>query len=168
MAHKSKKPAIQIPFIRKRIQRSLNTIKAYLKQGMSESKLSLAILIGLFLGISPMIGLTTAVAAIAATLLRLNMIVIQTIQYTLAPLQFIFFIPFMRASTYITGNQQTQSLSSIQEMFKQDWLIAIQNISSLYFTSIILWAFISTPLILLLNKRVIILLSKVKQNQPTA
>jgi len=164
------KPGTQIHlrFIGKRIQHSLNSIKNYLRQGMSERKLSLAILFGLFLGISPLIGLTTIAAAAIATTLRLNMVVIQTIQYTLAPLQLILFVPFMHAGVFITGQQHELSLNNSLTMFKHDWLLAIQNIGSLYLASIIIWAIISIPLIILLNKRVILLLQKVKQKQQSA
>jgi uncharacterized protein (DUF2062 family) len=165
MAPEKPKTQTRLSFIGKRFQYSLNTVKDYLKQGMSEKKLSLAILFGIFLGISPLIGLTTIATATIATLLRLNMVVIQTIQYTLAPLQLILFVPFMRAGILFTGHQHETSLNNSLAMFKHDWLTAAQNIGSLHLASIAIWAVIATPLIFLLNKRIILLLQKLKQNQ---
>ena len=67
--------------------KTLNLINTSLKQGMSCSKISLCIAIGVILGIFPVLGTTTLLCAITAYVFRLNHPLIQLVNYAVYPLQ---------------------------------------------------------------------------------
>lgn len=66
-------------------------------QGVTPEKIALSMAVGVALGIFPVIGATTVLCAAAAVLFRLNLPVIQIVNYALYPLQIILLIPFLRA-----------------------------------------------------------------------
>jgi uncharacterized protein (DUF2062 family) len=72
-------------------------LKKQLRQGISVQKLSLTIVIGVFIGIIPILGTTTILCALAAVIFRLNHAVIQLVNYAVYPLQLIFIIPFIKS-----------------------------------------------------------------------
>lgn len=76
-------------------------IIAYLKQGMSPKKLAISVAFGCVLGIIPFLGVTTLLCAFASLLFRLNMGVIQIVNYLVYPLQLLLFIPFVKAGVYV-------------------------------------------------------------------
>ncbi len=67
-----------------------------LRQGVTPEKIALSIALGAALGIFPGIGWTTALCAIAALLLRLNLPAIQVVNYFMYPAQIALLIPFFR------------------------------------------------------------------------
>src|ERR1700727_2535675 len=71
-------------------------IAQLLKQGVTPQKLALSMALGVALGIFPAIGLTTALCAMAAFALRLNLPAIQIVNYFMYPAQIALLIPFFR------------------------------------------------------------------------
>jgi uncharacterized protein (DUF2062 family) len=67
-----------------------------LRQGVTPEKIALSIALGAALGVFPAIGWTTALCAIAALLLRLNLPAIQIVNYFMYPAQLALLIPFFR------------------------------------------------------------------------
>ena len=67
-----------------------------LRQGVTPEKLALSIALGAVLGVLPAIGCNTALCALVALLLRLNLPAIQIVNYFLYPLQIVLLIPFFR------------------------------------------------------------------------
>jgi uncharacterized protein (DUF2062 family) len=67
-----------------------------LKQGVTPEKLALSLALGVALGIFPAIASTTALCAIAALALRLNLPAIQIVNYFMYPAQIALLIPFFR------------------------------------------------------------------------
>ena len=68
---------------------------------MSPTKLASGIALGFVLGIIPFVGVTTLLCAILAYLFRINMAVVQLVNYIVYPLQVILFIPFIKLGEYI-------------------------------------------------------------------
>lgn len=87
-------------FIRRRVLRPL---QSQLTQGVSPSRLALALALGLVVGIMPMLGVTTALCALLAIGLRLNQPAIQLANYVAYPLQLLLFIPFFQAGARLFG-----------------------------------------------------------------
>jgi uncharacterized protein (DUF2062 family) len=71
-------------------------IVALLQQGVTPEKLALSLGLGVALGIFPAIGSTTALCAVAALGLRLNLPAIQIVNYFMYPAQIALLIPFFR------------------------------------------------------------------------
>ena len=84
-------------------RRVLRPLQAQLTQGVSPSRLALALTLGLVVGIVPVLGVTTALCALLAVGLRLNQPAIQLANYIAYPLQLLLFIPFFQAGARLFG-----------------------------------------------------------------
>jgi uncharacterized protein (DUF2062 family) len=69
---------------------------ALLKQGVTPGKLALSLALGTAIGLIPVPGVSTALCALAALVLGLNMPAIQLVNYLLTPLQLALIIPQLR------------------------------------------------------------------------
>ncbi len=67
-----------------------------LRQGVTPEKIALSIALGVALGVFPVLGSTTALCALAALALRLNLPAIQVVNYFVYPLQIGLLVPFFR------------------------------------------------------------------------
>lgn len=85
-------------FFRRRI---LVPILDLLRQGITPEKIALSIALGITLGAVPVLGSTSVLCLLAALLFRLNIAAIQLVNYLVYPLQFVLFIPFLRAGAWI-------------------------------------------------------------------
>jgi uncharacterized protein (DUF2062 family) len=74
----------------------LQPIIELLRQGVTPEKMALSLALGVALGVFPALGWTTALCAIAAVLLRLNLPAVQIVNYFVYPLQIALLIPFFR------------------------------------------------------------------------
>jgi uncharacterized protein (DUF2062 family) len=77
-------------------RRATRPILELLRQGVTPEKIALSIALGAALGVFPGIGWTTALCAIAALVLRLNLPAIQIVNYFMYPAQIALLIPFFR------------------------------------------------------------------------
>ena len=78
-------------------------LRAELVKGVSPEGLALAGAVGLFLCVSPFLGTTTVLCFLAGWLLRLNHVILQTINVFAAPLQLLLILPFMRLGERLTA-----------------------------------------------------------------
>lgn len=69
---------------------------ALLRQGVTPKKLALSLSLGTAIALVPVLGVSTALCALAAVILKLNMPAIQLVNYLLTPLQLILIIPQLR------------------------------------------------------------------------
>ena len=77
-------------------ERAGSRVVALLVQGLSPEKVALTMAVGVCLASFPVIGATTILCTAAALSLKLNMPLIQAINYLGAPLQIGFLIPLIR------------------------------------------------------------------------
>ncbi len=77
-------------------RRIVRPILDLLRQGVTPEKIALSIALGAALGVFPGIGWTTALCAITALVLRLNLPAIQIVNYFMYPAQIALLIPFFR------------------------------------------------------------------------
>jgi len=87
-------------FFRRRI---VWPIVELLRQGVTPEKLALSLALGVALGVFPVMGTTTALCAIAALVLRLNLPAIQIVNYFVYPAQLALIIPFFRLGEKLFG-----------------------------------------------------------------
>ncbi|MBI9036797.1 MAG: DUF2062 domain-containing protein [Bacteroidales bacterium] len=122
-------------------------ILGFLKQGITPEKLSLTIVFGVVFGIFPIIGFTTILCLLAAFIFRLNKAVILLINFSLYPLQILLIIPLIRLGKIIFGYSfVSYSVNEIINMFKENWIFAIQHIWFQTLLGILAWLIISIPL----------------------
>ncbi len=67
-----------------------------LRQGVTPEKIALSVALGAALGVFPAVGWTTALCALAAIILRLNLPTIQIVNYLVYPAQIALLVPFFR------------------------------------------------------------------------
>jgi uncharacterized protein (DUF2062 family) len=90
--------------VRQRLRdRVIVPLQHQLTQGVSPSRLALALSLGAVVGMMPVLGVTTALCAVLAAWLRLNQPAIQLANYLAYPLQLLFFIPSFRAGAWLFG-----------------------------------------------------------------
>ena len=77
-------------------RRLARPILELLRQGVTPEKIALSVALGAALGVFPAIGLSTALCAIAALVLRLNLPAIQIVNYFVYPAQIALLLPFFR------------------------------------------------------------------------
>ncbi len=144
-------------------ERLVNPVIRFLKQGMSPLKLSLCIAIGFVLGLFPVVGVTSILCALVAVIFRLNMAVIQLINYFVYPLQLLLIIPLIKFGTWLFDiNPMPYTLDQILEMVQQNTWEAFEKLWLSALLGIATWGIIIVPLGLLLFIILKIILNRVK------
>jgi len=125
----------------------INPILDFLKQGISPRELALAIVIGFAVGTFPMLGVTTIICAALAVVLKLNMVVIQLINYFVYPLQLVLFVPFIKVGGIIFNKAPfPYSINEVISKVQSEFLITIKELFFANMLGILSWAFIIIPL----------------------
>ena len=125
-------------------------VMALLKQGISHEKIALSIAAGITLGIFPVLGATTALCALAAFTLRLNLPAIQLVNFAVYPLQLFLLVPFLRAGGWIFGDQRFSQLGKeIINLIQNDVWGSFGVLWDLTVYAVVLWLLVS-PLIVLI------------------
>jgi uncharacterized protein (DUF2062 family) len=105
-------------FLHRRLVRPLLDL---LRQGVTPEKIALSVALGLVLGVFPVLGSTTALCALAALMLRLNLPAIQIINYFVYPLQLALLLPFFRFGEWLfRAPHLPLSVSQIRAMIHAD------------------------------------------------
>ena len=81
----------------------IEPVKKLLMQGTTPSALALGISGALVIGLFPVLGSTTLLCALFALVFRLNLPLIQLINFSVYPLQLIMLIPLMKLGEKIFG-----------------------------------------------------------------
>jgi len=101
--------------------RVLLPLQAQLTQGVSPSRLALALTLGLVVGVVPVLGVTTALCAALAVALRLNQPAIQLANYAAYPVQLLLLVPALQAGAWLFGRPAiTFSLAQLQAELTAD------------------------------------------------
>lgn len=144
--------------IRKRI---IDPILGFLKQGISPASLALAITVGVVIAYIPVFGVTTLLCLLFVWLLRLNPAVVLLANNLAYPLQFIFFLPLLRAGEWLFNAPHVPfSPSQIFAMAKENiWdVLALLWKSTVY--GMVVWIIVSIPVGFILYYVLKFLLSK--------
>lgn len=139
------KPGMITEWIRRRIVAPLIEL---LRQGVTPEKLALSLALGLALGLFPVLGTTTALCAIAALALRLNLPAIQIVNYVVYPAQIALLIPFFRFGEKLFGAPRLPlSISEIVTMFRANYWHATQFLWTTTWHAIAAWASVAPVLV---------------------
>lgn len=143
-----------------------------LKQGISPSKLSLALTLGFLLAVFPVFGSHTLLCFLIIWLFRLNPAAVFLINNLSYPLIFVTYLPFIRMGEWIFNAPTLPfSIPQILEMIKDSPWNAIMFLWDATMQAIIAWgvvAIIAFPLIFVSLRFIIAkTLGSVKQNTST-
>jgi uncharacterized protein (DUF2062 family) len=130
-------------------RRLVRPILDLLKQGVTPEKLALSLALGVALGIFPALGWTTALCAIAALALQLNLPAIQIVNYFMYPAQIALLIPFFRLGERLFRAPHLPiSVPQIYAMIHVSLWKAIQLLWTTTWHAIVVW-FVLAPIIAL-------------------
>ncbi|MGH8281992.1 MAG: DUF2062 domain-containing protein [Gammaproteobacteria bacterium] len=110
---------------------------ALLSEGMTPHKIALTLALGVMLGATPVLGTTTILCAAAAVIFRLNLPLIQAVNFLAYPLQLLLLIPFMQAGQWLfrqpplpfTRDELWQLLhSGWRHAIEQLWLYSLHGV----------------------------------------
>jgi uncharacterized protein (DUF2062 family) len=117
-----------------------------LKQGITPRKLALSVALGFIIGIIPLMGVSTAICALLALWLDLNLAAIQIVNYIAYPLQIIFYIPFIKAGEKLMGSSASGlTLSEVNRLFDTGFISAVKVLWHANLQGIIVWLIITVP-----------------------
>jgi uncharacterized protein (DUF2062 family) len=137
--------------IRKALNKFWLVIVSALQQGATPRKLAIACAMGSVISIFPVFGITTILCFLVSIVFRLNIVVIQTVNYLLTPLQVLLLIPFMQGGIFLF-NLTPLSLDATELMlrFKNDFGPLIMELGGVILGGMVLWMLIATPLFFML------------------
>lgn len=125
-------------------RRLVRPILELLRQGVTPEKIALSVALGVALGVFPMLGTTTALCAIAALLLRLNLPAIQIVNYFVYPLQIGLLVPFFRVGEKLfRAPHLPLSTRQIEAMVHANAWIAIRLLWETTWHAIVVWCLVA-------------------------
>jgi uncharacterized protein (DUF2062 family) len=125
-------------------RRLVRPILDLLRQGVTPEKIALSIALGVALGVFPVLGSTTALCALAALVLRLNLPAIQVVNYFVYPLQIALLIPFFRMGEWLFRSPHLPlSVSQIYAMIHANMWDAIRSLWTTAWHAVIVWCLLA-------------------------
>jgi uncharacterized protein (DUF2062 family) len=124
-------------FLQRRLVRPVIDL---LRHGVTPERIALSIVFGVTLGIFPMLGVTTALCALAALSFRLNLPAIQLVNYFVYPLQIALLIPFFRLGERLfRAPHLPLSMPQIYAMIHASMTGAVRALWTTTWHAIIVW-----------------------------
>src|SRR5579863_4620368 len=115
-----------------------------LLQGVTPEKIALSVALGAALGVFPVLGSTTALCAIAAIVLRLNLPAIQIVNYFMYPAQIALLVPFFRLGEKLFRAAHFQvSVPQIYALFQASTWNAVKLLWTTTRHAIVAWSLLA-------------------------
>lgn len=121
-------------------------VVALLRQGLSPARLAVCLALGAWIGVIPVLGVTTIACTLVALVLRLNLVAIQAANWVIYPLQFVLFIPFFAIGARLFGVEPPPlAPSDIQALIDAGMLNAVRTLWDATMHAIVAWAVVGGP-----------------------
>ena len=115
-----------------------------LRQGVTPEKIALSVALGAALGLFPAVGWSTALCAIAAIVLRLNLPAIQIVNYFVYPAQIALLVPFFRwGEKLFHAPHFPISVPQIYGLFHAGAWIAVKLLWTTIWHAIVVWGMLA-------------------------
>jgi uncharacterized protein (DUF2062 family) len=139
----------------------LNVLSDALRRGTTPRQLALTCALGIVISIFPFIGVTTWICLGLALVLRLNIAIIQLVNYLFFPIQLLLMIPFINMGTFLFSlNPFPYTQEQLINLFKTDfWRLASEAGISVG-SGIAVWGLVAIPLFFLVFYTTFIVFSK--------
>jgi uncharacterized protein (DUF2062 family) len=134
-------------------------VASWLCMGVSPQRLALTLALGFAIGCLPLLGITTALCALVAVALRLNLPAIQAANYAAMPLQIILVVPFLRMGRWMFSSSTQQSLQA--SLFHGLSLQTLRATGSLAGEALGAWLVFAAPTVLLMTVSLTLVLRRV-------
>lgn len=136
---------------RNAFNRVWQTLMHALRQGTSPKKLALTCAFGVVLGIFPVYGSTTLLCFGVALVLRLNVVVIQAVNYLLTPVQLVLLIPFMQGGIWLFGWPAIPlDLAVLTTRIETDAWLLVRELGAVVGGGVVVWMLVAAPLVFVL------------------
>ena len=121
-------------------RRLVEPLLALMRQGVTPEKLALSLSLGTAIGLIPILGVSTALCAMAAVFLKLNMPAIQLVNYLLTPLQVVLIIPWLRLGELLVNAPRFPvTLESALALRSHGTLSAVQVLATAIVHATLAW-----------------------------
>lgn len=115
-----------------------------LKQGVTPAKLAQSVAFGVVLGSLPVIGVTTSLCLLAATIFKLNHVAIQTVNYLVYPVQIALIIPFLRMGEWIFGVTPAKlDISMMIYEFRHEFILSLRKYGLTAMRGVAAWTIVA-------------------------
>ncbi|MBX2946850.1 MAG: DUF2062 domain-containing protein [Cyclobacteriaceae bacterium] len=122
-----------------------------LKRGTTPRMLAITCALGAVLAVFPVYGGTTLLCFVAAIVFRLNVVVIQAVNYALTPVQLLLIVPFMQVGIALFDlPAKSLEYDGLIDRFKDDSNSVISEFLGALFGGIVVWFFIAIPIFFVL------------------
>ena len=147
-------------------RRLVRPILELLWQGVTPEKIALSLVLGVTLGVFPVLGSTTLLCAAAAIVLRLNLPAIQLVNYFAYPLQIALLIPFFRLGEKLFRSAPFAiSVPQLYAMIRADMWHAIVSLWTTTWHAVMAWCLVAPVFVALTYVLVAVLLRRVWRQQ---
>jgi len=124
-----------------------------LKQGLTPDRLALSLACGVMIGVFPIWGTTTLLCIFIGSIFRLNHIALQTANYGVYPLQFVFMIPFIRlGETIFNKTPVPLHPDRIAKLAEDDLFDVLISYGNSFVYGSIAWLLVCIPMVFILKK----------------
>jgi len=118
-----------------------------LKQGITPRKLAVTCALGAVISIFPLFGTTTLLCFGLAIAFRLNIAIIQLVNYLLAPLQIILILPFIKIGSSLLGlDPFPYSSDQLADLVRTDFWLLVREAGVALMAGVAMWIVFSIPL----------------------
>jgi uncharacterized protein (DUF2062 family) len=146
------------------VNRFLDSIKRraglWLRQGISPRRLALTLALGLAVGCIPVVGIPTALCAVLAVALRLNLPAIQATNYVAMPLQLVLIVPFVRLGGWLFASGPNPAPRA-SALLHASPLNLLEQLGGMAGHAMLAWLLIAVPAVVLLTAALTLLLRRV-------
>ena len=127
----------------------ISTISQALQRGTSPRKLAFTFALGVVVGIFPVWGISTWVCFGLAILFRINVVILQLVNYLVFPLQLTLIVPFIKIGTWIFSLKPfPYEPEELLDMFRADFLLVLKETGLSIMVGIGVWSVVAVPLFL--------------------
>jgi uncharacterized protein (DUF2062 family) len=149
-------------------RRLIRPILDLLRQGVTPEKIALSVALGAAFGVIPVLGWSTALCAIVAIVLRLNLPAIQIVNYFVYPAQIALLVPFFRwGEKLFRAPHFPISVPQIYGLFHAGAWLAAKLLWTTIWHAIVVWGMMAPVFVGLLYVILIPLLRRAMRMQAT-
>ena len=150
-----------------RVVSAQDKVLEWLRCGLSPRQLAFTLALGFAIGCIPLIGMTTAICALAAMLLRLNMPAIQAANWLAMPLQFLLLLPFMKLGQRIfAGTAISFDRAALMARIEAAPWASLVTMGSLFGHALFAWLIVAVPVLLMMTLLLTPLMSRMTRLLP--
>lgn len=132
----------------------------WLRQGISPRRLALTLALGIAIGCIPIVGVPTALCALLAVVLRLNLPAIQAANYIVMPLQLLLIAPFARLGHWLFSSGKRPSVD-YHALLHLSPLSLVWQLTGFAGQALAAWLVIAVPAVVVLTVALTLVLRRV-------